>query len=148
RCARAHAIGRARVGTRFYAHGSARADAHARADAVAGYRGGAAASRAGAVPGDPRRGRARAAAAARPRARPARAAVLPPDERLPRYPVFQSAPLNVGATYTSPVFTVAGTYNYICGIHGAMMSGTVTVQAGGPSTAPVNIVDFAFNPAN
>jgi plastocyanin len=63
-------------------------------------------------------------------------------------PVFQSAPLNVGATYTSPVLTVAGTYNYICGIHGAMMAGTVTVQAGGPSTAPVNIVDFAFNPAN
>lgn len=62
-------------------------------------------------------------------------------------PVFQSAPLNVGATYASPVLTVAGTYNYICGIHGAMMAGTVTVQAGGPSTAPVNIVDFAFNPA-
>jgi plastocyanin len=63
-------------------------------------------------------------------------------------PVFQSAPLNVGATYTSPTFTVAGTYNYICGIHGAVMSGTVTVQAGGPSTAPVNIIDFAFSPAN
>ncbi len=63
-------------------------------------------------------------------------------------PVFQSAPLNVGATYTSPAFTVAGTYNYICGIHGAVMAGTVTVQAGGPSTVPVNIVDFSFNPAN
>lgn len=63
-------------------------------------------------------------------------------------PVFQSSPLNVGATYTSPALTVAGTYNYICGIHGAAMAGTVTVQAGGPSTAPVNIVDFAFNPTN
>jgi FtsP/CotA-like multicopper oxidase with cupredoxin domain len=63
-------------------------------------------------------------------------------------PVFQSAPLGVAATYTSPVFTVAGTYNYICGIHGAVMSGTVTVQAGGSATAAVNIIDFAFSPAN
>lgn len=63
-------------------------------------------------------------------------------------PVFQSAPLNAGASYTSPAFTVAGSYNYICGIHGAAMAGTITVQPGGPSTAPVTIVDFAFNPAN
>jgi plastocyanin len=63
-------------------------------------------------------------------------------------PVFQSAPLNVGASYTSPAFTVAGSYNYICGIHGAVMAGIVNVQAGGPSTAAVNIVDFAFNPAS
>jgi len=63
-------------------------------------------------------------------------------------PVFTSSPLNPSATYTSPVFTVAATYRYICGIHGAMMSGSVTVQPGGPSSASVNIVDFAFAPAN
>src|SRR5258707_701933 len=63
-------------------------------------------------------------------------------------PVFQSAPLNPGAAYTSPVFTVPATYNYICGIHGAIMSGFVTVQAGGPSTNSVAIADFAFTPAN
>jgi len=63
-------------------------------------------------------------------------------------PVFQSAPLNPGRAYTSPAFTVPATYNYICGIRGAMMSGSVTVQAGGPSTNNVAIVDFAFNPAN
>src|SRR6266481_6982009 len=64
-------------------------------------------------------------------------------------PVFQSAPLNPGVPYTSPVFSLAATYNYICGIHGAIMSGSVTVQAGNPtSIPPVHIVDFAFNPAN
>jgi plastocyanin len=63
-------------------------------------------------------------------------------------PVFQSAPLNPGGAYSSPVFTVPATYNYICGIHGAMMSGSVTVQAGGPSTSSVSIVDFSFNPAH
>jgi plastocyanin len=63
-------------------------------------------------------------------------------------PVFLSAPLNRFAAYTSPVFTIAATYKYICGIHGAMMSGTVTVQPGGPSSASVSIIDFAFNPAN
>ncbi len=63
-------------------------------------------------------------------------------------PVFQSAPLNVGGTYPSPLFTVAASYNYICGIHGASMAGSVTVQPGGPSTQNVAIVDFAFNPAN
>ena len=63
-------------------------------------------------------------------------------------PVFQSAPLNVGGSYISPTFTLAATYDYICGIHGATMSGSVTVQPGGPSTATVTTVDFAFNPAN
>jgi plastocyanin len=63
-------------------------------------------------------------------------------------PVFQSAPLNPGGAYTSPVFTLAATYNYICGIHGPMMSGTITVQPGGPSTANVAIGDFFFSPAN
>jgi plastocyanin len=63
-------------------------------------------------------------------------------------PVFQSAPLNPGGVYTSPPLTVPGTYTYICGIHGASMTGTVTVQQGGPSPAAVTIVDFAFNPAN
>jgi plastocyanin len=63
-------------------------------------------------------------------------------------PVFQSAPLNPGGSFASPTFTLAATYNYICGIHGASMAGTVTVQAGGPSTQTVHIVDFAFNPPN
>jgi plastocyanin len=63
-------------------------------------------------------------------------------------PVFQSAPLPVGATFTSPTFTLAATYNYICGIHGALMSGSLTVTPGGPSTQNVSIVDFAFNPPN
>jgi FtsP/CotA-like multicopper oxidase with cupredoxin domain len=63
-------------------------------------------------------------------------------------PVFQSAPLNPGASYTSPVFTVPADYTYICGIHGALMTGTVSVQPGGPSNATVTIVDFAFNPTH
>lgn len=63
-------------------------------------------------------------------------------------PVFQSAPLNIGGSYVSPMFTLGATYNYICGIHGATMAGSVIVQPGGPSTATVNIVDFAFNPPN
>jgi plastocyanin len=63
-------------------------------------------------------------------------------------PVFQSAPLNVGAPFVSPVFTLAATYNYLCGIHGASMTGSLTVQPGGPSSATVSIVDFAFVPAN
>lgn len=63
-------------------------------------------------------------------------------------PVFQSAPLNPGGTYASPVFTLAATYNYICGIHGPSMSGTITVQPSGPSNASVNIGDFFFSPAN
>jgi plastocyanin len=63
-------------------------------------------------------------------------------------PVFQSAPLNPGVAYTSPMFSLAATYNYICGIHGATMAGSVTVQPGGPSTTTVTIVDFAFNPPN
>lgn len=63
-------------------------------------------------------------------------------------PVFQSAPLNPGNSYASPTFTLAATYNYLCGIHGASMAGSVTVQPGGPSTATVSIVDFSFVPAN
>lgn len=69
-------------------------------------------------------------------------------------PVFQSAPLNPptmampGAQYLSPSFSFATQYNYYCGIHGPSMSGTVTVQPGGPSLATVSIVDFQFVPAN
>ncbi len=63
-------------------------------------------------------------------------------------PVFQSAPLNPGASFTSPTFTLAAAYNYICGIHGASMAGSVTVQAGGPSSVTVIIADFSFTPAN
>ena len=61
-------------------------------------------------------------------------------------PVFESAPLNPGGSYSSPKFTLTATYNYICGIHGPSMAGSVVVQPGGPSTATVNVVDFAFNP--
>jgi plastocyanin len=40
-----------------------------------------------------------------------------------------SAPFNKGgAPYITPVFTTAGTFPYICGIHGAVMSGKVVVQ--------------------
>ncbi len=65
-------------------------------------------------------------------------------------PVFQSAPLNAGQMFQPAPFTVAATYHYICGIHGAAMSGTVTVQQGQgvPLTQDIDIVDFAFNPAN
>jgi plastocyanin len=63
-------------------------------------------------------------------------------------PVFQSAPLNPGASFASPVFTLAATYDYICGIHGPSMAGTITVQAGGPSSVTVAIGDFFFAPAN
>jgi len=67
-------------------------------------------------------------------------------------PVFQSAPIPPpsgampGGTFTSAPFSFAADYNYICGIHGATMAGKVSVQAGGPATANVTIVDFAFNP--
>lgn len=63
-------------------------------------------------------------------------------------PVFQSAPLNPGTSYASPVFSLAATYNYMCGIHGPSMSGSITVQAAGPSTVNVAIGDFFFAPAN
>jgi plastocyanin len=64
-------------------------------------------------------------------------------------PVFQSAPLNPGGVpFFSPTFTLAATYNYICGIHGASMAGSVTVQAGGPSSVTATIADFSFTPAN
>lgn len=63
-------------------------------------------------------------------------------------PVFQSTPLNAGGTYTSTPLTLAATYNYMCGIHGPSMSGTITVQPGGPSTVNVAIGDFFFSPQN
>jgi FtsP/CotA-like multicopper oxidase with cupredoxin domain len=63
-------------------------------------------------------------------------------------PVFQSAPMNPGQTFTSAPFTVVATYQYICGIHGAIMSGTVTVTSGGPSTVGVSIAGMAFHPPN
>jgi len=68
-------------------------------------------------------------------------------------PVFESAPLNPptmgmpGDSFTSAPFTLSATYNYYCGIHGPSMSGSVVVQAGGPSLANVTIVDFQFNPS-
>jgi plastocyanin len=54
----------------------------------------------------------------------------------PQTPVLangQSAPLT---------FTTAGTFNYVCGIHGASMSGTVIVRAAAtlsPSAAPTSV---------
>lgn len=63
-------------------------------------------------------------------------------------PVFQSAPVNPGGTFTSPIFSILATYNYFCGIHGPAMSGTVRVQAGGPSTVNVTMQDFQFTPAD
>jgi FtsP/CotA-like multicopper oxidase with cupredoxin domain len=69
-------------------------------------------------------------------------------------PAFQSAPITApsgvmgGGTFTSPTFTFATVYQYICGIHGATMAGQITVQVGGPATAAVSIVDFQFVPAN
>jgi plastocyanin len=63
-------------------------------------------------------------------------------------PVFQSAPLNPGGTYTSPVFTIAATYGYICGIHGALMIGTITVHSRVDRAAPITTGDFFFSPAN
>jgi FtsP/CotA-like multicopper oxidase with cupredoxin domain len=68
-------------------------------------------------------------------------------------PVFQSAPLAApaggmpGGSFQSPTFSFPADYNYICGIHGATMAGKVSVQAGGPATASVSIVDFQFIPA-
>jgi FtsP/CotA-like multicopper oxidase with cupredoxin domain len=62
-------------------------------------------------------------------------------------PVFQSAPLNPGTSYTSPPFTFAAVYDYYCGIHGRAMNGTFTVVPGGPSLATVTIVDNQFLPA-
>jgi len=63
-------------------------------------------------------------------------------------PIFGSAPLKPSGSYVSPSFTVPGTYNYICGIRGAIMSGSVTVKPGAPTTETVRISDFAFDPAN
>lgn len=40
-----------------------------------------------------------------------------------------SAVINQGdAGYTTPAFSAAGTFTYICGIHGSAMSGTILVQ--------------------
>ena len=81
-----------------------------------------------------------------------RADFLAPDERCARYAGVRGAPLNPptmgmpGDSFTSAPFTLAATYNYYCGIHGPSMSGSVVVQAGGPSLATVTIVDFQFNP--
>jgi Galactose oxidase-like, Early set domain/Multicopper oxidase len=63
-------------------------------------------------------------------------------------PVFQSGPLSAGVSYTSSPFTVAGRYDYMSGIYGALMAGSITVQPGAPSTSTVTIADFAFNPSN
>jgi plastocyanin len=62
-------------------------------------------------------------------------------------PVFHSGPMVAGGGHTSE-FTVEGSYAYTCGVHGAAMAGSVTVVPGGPGTAEVRIVDFAFDPAD
>jgi plastocyanin len=63
-------------------------------------------------------------------------------------PVFQSQPLNPGQSFVSSPFTLATTYQYICGIHGAVMSGSVNVVAGGPTGVTVSISGMAFHPPN
>jgi plastocyanin len=52
-----------------------------------------------------------------------------PTSGIPNYPdgLFKSAPLNNGGTF-SYKFNTAGTFNYYCFIHGAMMTATMTVQ--------------------
>jgi plastocyanin len=44
-----------------------------------------------------------------------------------KFPDQKSARLDKGMTYTR-TFTTAGTYDYICGFHGARMSGSVIVK--------------------
>jgi plastocyanin len=61
-------------------------------------------------------------------------------------PIFQSAPLSQNQSF-SFTFTLPGSYPYICGIHGAMMSGSVTVANTGPTAQTVTIADFMFTPA-
>ena len=95
------------------------------------------------------RARACAAAPAASRAHAARADLLSRDERDARDAgVSECAAQSRRRRIASPVFSLAATYNYMCGIHGPSMSGSITVQAGGPSTVNVAIGDFFFAPAN
>lgn len=46
-----------------------------------------------------------------------------------------SAVLSQGQTYSTS-FATAGSYSYVCGVHGASMSGSVTATAAQPTPAP------------
>jgi plastocyanin len=59
---------------------------------------------------------------------------------------FDSGTLNGGRTFMR-AFTVAGTYNYQCAIHGASMSGTITVAAA-PVAAPSSDSTSSAPPAD
>jgi plastocyanin len=52
-----------------------------------------------------------------------------PTSGIPNYPdgIFKSGPMNNGDTYTYK-FNTAGTFNYYCFIHGAMMTAKMIVQ--------------------
>jgi FtsP/CotA-like multicopper oxidase with cupredoxin domain len=61
---------------------------------------------------------------------------------------FESKPLGDGDTFSFTFGTTPGICHYICKIHGPMMSGEVSVVAGGPPAANVTINGLAFSPAN
>jgi len=60
-------------------------------------------------------------------------------------PAFDSGNLSNGQQFTQ-TFSVAGSLDYYCQRHGAGMSGTVDVAAGGLAAAAVIIVDNQFQP--
>ena len=45
-------------------------------------------------------------------------------------------------------YATAGTFGYHCSVHGAAMSGSVTVADGMPDSALVNIVNNAYSPSS
>src|SRR5258708_34036849 len=61
---------------------------------------------------------------------------------------FESKPLGDGDTFSFTFGTTPGICRYICKIHGPMMSGEVSVVAGGPPAANVTINGLACSPAN
>ena len=65
-----------------------------------------------------------------PEGDPPRPALLPPDERHARQPVFRSAPLDPGQSY-EPTFTIPGDLRLLLRRPRPSMAGRVTVEAGG-----------------
>ena len=59
---------------------------------------------------------------------------------------FQSPTLAPGATYSYVVGTEAGICRYHCQIHGAMMSGQIQIDPGGPTTRQVTAQNNQFTP--
>jgi plastocyanin len=59
---------------------------------------------------------------------------------------FQSPTLAPGATYSFVVGTEAGICRYHCQIHGAMMSGQIQIDPGGPATRQVTAQNNQFTP--